>query len=386
MMRIIIYTGKGGVGKTSVAAATGVKLARAGQRTLVISTDLAHSLADSFEIPLGHTPTPVMENLWAEEINPQSELEVRWSSIYRYMVDFLKVMGIKDILAEELTMLPGMEELFSLLEVYNYYQTGEYDVLILDCPPTASTLRILSFFDAMGWYMERFFKFKRKGIKWIRNFSDTLMSIPLPEDDVFGALEEMYTKMEVTQAILADPDVTSIRLVLNPEQMVINETQRAYTYMNLYGFNVDAAIVNKILPDQVDGAFYARWQKRQMENLQIIRDTFASMDVYTLPLLDDELHGLASLQVIADQLYGGRDPLEIFHRAAPLELTKEDGGYHFEVYMPFLEKKKFDLFQKGIFIIVTVAGYKRKILLPQVLSNKAVKKAQYRDQYLHLFF
>lgn len=385
-MRIIIYTGKGGVGKTSVAAATGVKLALAGQKTLVISTDLAHSLADSYEIPLDHTPTPVMENLWAEEINPQSELENRWGSIYRYLVDFLKVMGIKDILAEELTMLPGMEELFSLLEVYHYAQTDEFDALILDCPPTASTLRTLSFFDAMGWYMERFFKLKRKGVKFIRTFSDSVMSIPLPEDDVFGALEEMYRKMEATQAILADPEMTSIRLVLNPEQMVINETQRAYTYMNLYGFNVDAAIVNKILPDQMDGAFYGRWQKRQQENLQIIRDTFGSMDIYTLPMLDDELHGLTSLRVIADQLYNGRNPLDVFHRAEPMELAKEDDGYHFRVYMPFLEKKKFDLFQKGILIIVTVSGYKRKIILPQILSNKTVKKAHYRDQYLHLFF
>lgn len=385
-MRIIIYTGKGGVGKTSVAAATGINLARSGVKTLVISTDLAHSLADSYEIPLGHTPAPVMENLWAEEINPQSELENRWSSLYRYLADLLKVMGIRDILAEELTMLPGMEELFSLLEVYNCAQTGEYGALILDCPPTASTLRILSFFDAMSWYMKRLFKLERRGIKFIRSFSDSVMGIPLPEDGLFAALEEMYRKMEATRAILADPAVTSIRLVLNPEQMVMNETQRAYMYMNLYGFNVDAAIVNRVLPGQAEGAFYARWQRRQQENLQMIRDTFPALEIYTLPMLDDELHGLASLGVIADQLYSGHNPLEVFRRSTPIEITKEDGEYHFTVYMPFLEKKKFDLYQKGILLIVTVGGFKRKLLLPQILSNKTVKRAQYRDQHLHLFF
>lgn len=385
-MRIIIYTGKGGVGKTSVAAATGVKLAKSGVKTLVISTDLAHSLADSYGIPLSHQPTQVMENLWAEELNPQTELEERWAGIYSYLVHLFKVMGIKDILAEELTLFPGMEEMFSLLEIYHHHAAGEFQALVLDCPPTASTLRLLSFFDAMGWYMEKFFKLEKKSLNFVRKFSDTVMGFPLPDNDFYDALEELYAKMAVTQEILINPELTSVRLVLNAEQMVINESQRAYTYLNLYGLNVDAVIVNKLLPENLSGAFYQNWSRRQQENLQVIRESFAPLALFTLPLLDDELQGLANLEVMAEKLYPGHTPLDCFHQEKALALAKEEAGYHLQVYMPFLDKKKFDLFQKGMLLIVTVESFKRKILLPQVLSNKSVKKAQYRDKYLHLYF
>ncbi|MCK4258446.1 MAG: ArsA family ATPase [Halanaerobiales bacterium] len=385
-MRIIIYTGKGGVGKTSVAAASGVKLSQAGVKTLVISTDLAHSLADSFDISLNHEPTPVIENLWAEEINPQSELEERWDRIYNYMVQIFKVMGIKEVFAEELNLLPGIEELFSLLEIYRHYQKGEFDVLILDCPPTASTLRLLSLFDVVGWYMERFFKIERRSTKVLRKFTDTLFNIPLPEDDVYETISEIYERMAVTKEILANPKLTSIRLVMNPEQMVINESQRAYTYLNLYGFNVDSVIVNKVLPDNLSGDFYSSWIKRQKENLEMIREIFTPLEIFTLPLLSDELKGLKNLEMISKKLYDERDPLDCFNDVKPMELEKEGDNYHFKVYVPFLEKKKFELYQKGIVLIITVGSYKRKLVLPQILSNKEVKKARYKNQYLHLYF
>lgn len=385
-MKIIIYTGKGGVGKTSVAAATGVKLANDGVKTLVISTDLAHSLADSYEVNLTHKPTQVMENLWAEELNPQTELEERWDNIYKYMVSFFKVMGIQDILAEELAVLPGIEELFSLLEIHRHHQTGEFEAIILDCPPTASTLRLLSTFDVLGWYMERFFKIKRRGVKFMRTFTSSIMEVPLPDDDVFDAVAEIYGKMEVTKDLLADPKTTSIRIVMNPEQMVMNESQRAYTYLNLYGFNVDAVVVNKLLPEDLPGDFYANWSRRQQENLEMIREIFTPLRIFNLPLISDELKGMKNLKLISKHLYSGENPLDSFIEIKPMELVKESEGYHLKVYMPFLDKKKFDLFQKGVQIILTVGSYKRKIILPQVLSNKNVVKARYRDQYLHLYF
>lgn len=385
-MKIIIYTGKGGVGKTSVAAATGVKLANAGVKTLVISTDLAHSLADSYEVNLGHKPTQVMENLWAEELNPQTELEERWDNIYKYLVHICKVMGVQDVFAEELTVLPGIEELFSLLEIHRHQQTREFEAIILDCPPTASTLRLLSIFDVLGWYMEKFFKIKRRGVKLIRTFTSSFMEVPLPDDDVFEALAEIYDKMEATKDLLADPKTTSIRIVMNPEQMVMNESQRAYTYLNLYGFNVDAVVVNKLLPEDLPGEFYANWSRRQRENLEMIKEIFTPLRVFNLPLISDELKGMENLKWISKQLYNGENPLDSFIEIKPMEITKEGEGYHLIVYMPFLDKKKFDLFQKGVQIILTIGSYKRKIILPQVLSNKNVVKARYQDQYLHLYF
>lgn len=383
-MKIIIYTGKGGVGKTSVAAATGIKLAQMGIKTLVISTDLAHSLADSYGISLSHNPTPVMENLWAEELNPQTELEEHWEEIYHYFVHLFKVMGVKDVFAEEMTLFPGMEELFSLLEIYQHYQSGKFSAIILDCPPTGSTLRLLSYFDALGWYMERFFKIEKSSIKLIRFFTDNIKDIPLPKDDFFNGIEKLYRQMEKAKEILIDPEITSVRLVMNPEQMVINESQRAYTYLNLYGLNVDAVIVNKVLPADLDGEFFLNWRKCQMKNLQLIKDIFVPLKILTMPMMSDEVKGIKSLQRIA--AYFQASPMDRYLKTTPMELNKEGDSYHFKVFMPFLEKKKFDLYQKGMLLIITVGSYKRKVLLPQVLSNKSVKDARYKGQYLHLYF
>lgn len=384
-MRILIYTGKGGVGKTSVAAATGLKLASSGVKTLVISTDLAHSLADSLEVSLSDKPTLVRENLWAEELNPQAELEGRWDKVHNYLIRFFQVMGIKDIFAEEMLLLPGMEELFTLLEIYHQYQKGQFAAIVLDFPPTASTVRLLSFFDLVGWYMKKFFHIKRKTIKVMRTFTPSVMKIPLPEDDLFDAFAEIYEKMAAVKEIMADPEITSIRLVINPEQMVINESQRAYTYLNLYGFNVDAVVVNKVLSAE-GGEFFAQWRSRQAENICAIKDIFQSVQIFTLPLMAAELKGLTNLQLLAQKLYAGVNPLACFSTTKSVELSREGSGYLFKIYMPFLEKKKFDLFQKGVFVIITVNSFKRKIILPQILSNKRIKKAYYQDKYLQLSF
>jgi len=269
-MRIIIYTGKGGVGKTSVAAATGVKLASQGIKTLVISTDLAHSLSDSFDMELNHESRKIKENLYGMELNPQTQLENKWDSIYNYMVDFLKVIGLKDVFAEELTMFPGIEELFSLMEIHDQYNNGDYQAIILDFPPTASTIRLLSFFDIVGWYMEKFFKFERRSVKVMKVFTSNIMDVPLPEDDVFEAIEDIYQKMKETKDILNNTEITSVRLVMNPEEMVINESQRAYTYLNLFGFNVDSVIINKLLPTGLTGDFYQKTFQRQQNNIEKI--------------------------------------------------------------------------------------------------------------------
>lgn len=385
-MRILIYTGKGGVGKTSIAAATGVKLAEKGIKTLVVSTDLAHSLSDSLGVDLNYQPTTILKNLDGMELNPQHQLENHWAQIYQYLVDLLKMMGIKDIFAEELTMFPGVEELFSLLEIHEQFKKKGYDVLIMDFPPTASAIRLLSFFDIIGWYMEKFFKIKKKSIKFLRTFSNSFMELPLPEEDVFTAVEEIYQKMEEVKGILTNPEITSVRLVLNPEEMVINESQRAYTYLSLYGFRVDCIIVNKLFLPEANSDFYNRILARQRSNLTRIEKIFSSQRVFTLPLICEELKGLDNLKPVSRLLYQQEDPLDSFFGGIPLAVEKEGDGYHYRVYLPFLQRDKFRLHQKGGILIVTIGDYKQKLHLPQLLSNKSIKKAQYRDSYLHLSF
>ena len=385
-MRVIIYTGKGGVGKTSTAAATGVNLADRGCKTLVISTDLAHSLSDSFGIELNHNSKKISDNLYGMELNPQTQLENKWDSIYNYLVDFMKVIGLKDVFAEELTMFPGIEELFSLMEIYDQYCHGEYQALILDFPPTASTIRLLSFFDIVAWYMEKFFKFERRSTKVIRTFTKSIMDFPLPEDDVFEAFEEIYQKMEQTKEILTNAEITSVRLVMNPEEMVINESQRAYTYLNLYGFNVDTIIVNKLLPAGLNGDFYQKTFHRQQENMKKVKNIFHSLDLFTIHLLSEELKGLDNLKEISKGIYNGQNPLTVFNQLQTVELEKEDKQYIYKLYMPFIKKEKFRIYQKGGVLILKVGSYKQKSYLPQVLSNKQVVKASYKEDFLHIYF
>ncbi len=385
-MRIIIYTGKGGVGKTSVAAATGVKLASQGIKTLVISTDLAHSLSDSFDMELNHESRKIKENLYGMELNPQTQLENKWDSIYNYMVDFLKVIGLKDVFAEELTMFPGIEELFSLMEIHDQYNNGDYQAIILDFPPTASTIRLLSFFDIVGWYMEKFFKFERRSVKVMKVFTSNIMDVPLPEDDVFEAIEDIYQKMKETKDILNNTEITSVRLVMNPEEMVINESQRAYTYLNLFGFNVDSVIINKLLPTGLTGDFYQKTFQRQQNNIEKIDNIFHSLDIFKVHLLSEELKGLANLKQISQELYYGKDPLSIFSQLQTVELKKEDSQYIYKLFMPFIKKEKFSIYQKGGVLILKVGSYKQKSYLPQVLSNKDIVKANYKDEYLYIHF
>lgn len=385
-MRIIIYTGKGGVGKTSVAAATGVKLASMGVKTLVISTDMAHSLSDSFNFDLGYKTTKIRENLFGLELNPQTQLEENWDSIYNYMVDFFKVMGLRDVFAEELSMFPGIEELFSLIEIHDQYIIGDYQALVLDFPPTAASIRLLSLFDVVGWYMERFFNLKRRSVKVLKTFTDTFMEMPLPEDDVFTAFAEIYHKIEETKHILSDSKKTSVRLIMNPEEMVVNESQRAYTYLNLYGFNVDTVIVNKLLPRNSREEFYNKIVTRQQRVLGDIENIFSSLPVFKLPQLSDELKGITSLEVIANKLYKNKNPLDVFYHKKTVKLERKDNSYLFKIFMPFIKKDKFNIYQKGGMLILKVGSYKQKIYLPQILSNKAVKKASYNNDYIQLIF
>lgn len=256
-MRIIIYTGKGGVGKTSVAAATAVKLAKQGQRTLVLSTDAAHSLADSLGTAIGPDPVPISENLWGQEVNSLRETERNWGAVQGWLTGLLDKAQLSDITTEEMLVFPGMEELFSLLQIKEHAMSGQFDVMVVDCAPTGETLRLLSYPNVLNWWLEKIFPTERKLIKLVRPVAKIVNKVELPSDDVLDSVEQLARGLEEMQRIVLDPEITSVRIVVNPEKMVLAEAKRSFTYLNLFGFNTDAIIVNRVLPDEAGEGFFA---------------------------------------------------------------------------------------------------------------------------------
>src|SRR5438045_3569255 len=266
-MRILLFTGKGGVGKTTVAAATAVRAAAAGQRTLIMSTDPAHSLADSFDIPLGPKTRSIGENLWAEQIDAQERLEANWRDIQEFVIAFLNWAGVDAIEAEELSVIPGLDEIFSLTDVKRHVDSGRFDFLVIDCAPTAETLRLLSLPEVMNWYIERIFPVERRVVKTIRPLLSRITSMPIAEDRVFGAVERLHRNLDAVRRILNDETRSSVRLVVNPEKLVISEARRTYTYLSLFGYRVDAVICNRIIPDDVCDPYFCKWHAIQVEHV-----------------------------------------------------------------------------------------------------------------------
>ncbi|MEA2058493.1 MAG: TRC40/GET3/ArsA family transport-energizing ATPase, partial [Actinomycetota bacterium] len=286
-MRVVLVTGKGGVGKTTVAAATAIRAADRGHRTLVMSTDPAHSLADAYQVALGDAPTEVATDLAAQQIDSQQRLEESWGAVRDYLTEIFDWSGLQGIEAEELTVFPGMDELFSLATVRDHVHSGRYDAIIVDCAPTAETLRLLSLPDVMAWYMEKMFPIGRKLARVIRPVMGRVSSMPVADEQVFDSVAQFYERLDGIREILADPEVTSARLVMNPEKMVIAEARRTYTYLGLFGYAVDAAIVNRVLPDTVADPYFKRWHEIQAEHLESVEEGFADVDIRRLRLFDE---------------------------------------------------------------------------------------------------
>jgi arsenite-transporting ATPase len=385
-LRVLVYTGKGGVGKTSVAAATGLRSARLGHRTIVLSTDAAHSLGDSYQCRLGPEPTKLADNLWAQEIDALHEMERNWGKIQDYLGRLLSLPGMNQIAVEELTVFPGTEELFSLLEICRHVRGGAYDVIIVDCAPTGETLRLLSYPDVLRWWMDRIFPMQRRAMKVLRPMAQSLLSVPLPTDDVFEATQALFNEISFVHQVLADTATSSVRLVLTPESMVISEARRSFTYLNLFGFRTDAVIVNRVVPDEVTDDYFRRWKASQEKQLHKVEEAFGPVPILLVPLYGEEVLGLDMLDKMGRACFGDRDPTGIFFARWPQTIVRSGGLTTLTVLLPFVAKGEIDVTRVGAELVVNVGDRRRTILLPRSLAGRELVKARFEDDLLKMDF
>jgi len=385
-MRVILYTGKGGVGKTSVAAATAVRCAQLGYRTLVISTDAAHSLGDSLDVEIGDRPVEVAPNLWAQEVNALHELENHWDRIHDYFTALFASQGVDDIVAEELATPPGMEEVASLMWIKHHQRAALYDVLVVDCAPTGETLQLLAFPDVARWYLNRIFPIERKVMKVARPMVQPFVSIPLPSDDLFGSVKELLLDLEGMKKVLADPKNCTVRLVLNLEKMVVKEAQRAFTYLSLYDYLTDLVVVNRVLPDEVTDDYFKSWRAVQKRYDKVVETAFAPVPILRTKLFDHEVVGVDALSEMGESIFGDRDPAEIYYHSVPQRITKQGNDYELMLHLPFVSKHDIDLTCREDELFVTVGPYKREISLPRSLRGRPVRGARLEEGTLHVTF
>jgi arsenite-transporting ATPase len=385
-VRVLLVTGKGGVGKTTVAAATAVHAADMGYRTLVMSTDPAHSLADAFQLDFGDHPSQVTPHLAAQQINSQQRLEESWGEVRDALTEFFDWSGLKGIEAEELTVFPGMEEIFSLVSVRDHVRSGDYDLVVVDCAPTAETLRLLSLPEVLSWYMEKMFPIGRRVAKVVRPVWTKVTTMPMADDKVFEAVARFYDRLDGIREILSDPEVTSARLVMNPEKMVIAEARRTYTYLGLFGYVVDAAVVNRVLPATVTDSYFARWREIQKEHLGAVEEGFADVAIQHLRLFDEEMVGLERLRTVGQELYGERDPTDRFSTGRPFRVEDKGEDVVLVVAVPFAERGDVDVMRHGNELVLTVGPYRRSIILPDSLSRRHVRRAQLHGGGLRITF
>lgn len=382
-MRIIFHTGKGGVGKTTVSASTAYKCARNGKRTLVISTDPAHSLSDSLGITLKSEPTKIAENLWGQEVNVLDEIREHWGELQKYMSSLLITKGFEDIVADELAIAPGMEELSSLFQLNQYAKSGEFDVIIIDCAPTGESVRFLTLPDIVDWYVSKLFSVTRTAVGFIRPLVKGTML--LPDDNVFNSIEKLLKQIAEVKDTVNNPDITSVRIVLNPEKMVLKESQRAFSYFNLYGYNVDAIICNKILPKISDPVF-SSWNTLQSTYLEEIDSSFSPIPILKNRMLETEAVGLDLLKMIGDEIYGDKDPSEIMFREQLQKIRKEGDAYILAIYLPLVEKEKFNLKKKNDDFVIEIGNFRKNLILPRTLANLEPSDANFVDGYLEIKF
>jgi len=372
-MRLILMTGKGGVGKTSMAAATGLRCAELGYRTLVLSTDPAHSLADSFDTGLSHQPKKVCDNLWGAELDVLEELAYNWGSVKRYITEVLQARGMDGVQAEELAILPGMDEIFGLVRVFRHHKEGQYDVLIIDSAPTGTALRLLSIPEVGGWYMRRLYKPLEKVAVYLRPLVEPvfrpLAGFSLPDKAMMDLPYEFYGQIEALGRILTDHTVSSVRLVTNPEKMVIKESLRAQAYLSLYNIAIDMVISNRIIPDEVVDPYFQYWKENQKIYRQEIIDNFRPLPVKEVPLYSREICGMATLEKLKETLYGDEDPSQVYYHRNTYQIIQADDGFRLELYLPGLPDEKIELSKSGDELNIRIGNHRRNMVLPQSLAT-----------------
>jgi arsenite-transporting ATPase len=388
-LRIIIYTGKGGVGKTSIAAATAHRCADLGYRTIVLSTDAAHSLADSLDVQLGPEPVKVRDKLWAQEINPLHEMERNWGLIRDFLIEVLAWQGHNDITTEEMAVIPGTEELFSLIQIKHHHDSGDFDVIIVDAAPTGETLRLLSLPDALHWWLEKIFPTLRSVMKLARPVLGKVTNLPLASDDVFGSLEDILDRLNKVRDIIGDPNISSARIVVNLERMVIREAQRSLTYLNLFGYNVDAVMINRVLtPEVIDRSPARAYVAEKQENYrQQVSDSFSPLPLFPAKQFEQEMVGEEMLRKLGVELFGEKgDPSEFFFKGQAQQIVKKGDTYVMTLKLPFATEDDVKLMQTGDDLIVEVGWHRRSIVLPTALARCTATDAIFSGDTLEITF
>lgn len=391
-MRIIFFAGKGGVGKTSVAAATGIRAAERGRRTIIMSLDVAHSLSDIFDLERGlldlnrGNPYQVGEKLWIQELDIQEEVTKNWKDIHRYLSLLLNTTGLDEILAEELAILPGMEEVSLLLYINRYVKEEAFDVIILDCAPTGESIRFISIPTALEWYIKKIFKMERTLAKYVGPIARKVYDIPIPGEEYFDAIEHLFERLRGVDQILVDPEITSVRLVTNPEKIVLKETQRAFMYFCLYRMNIDAVIMNRLLPSDVTDAYFQSWRENQKRYFEKAEDYFHPVPILPVNLFKGEILGYDRLRDLASEIYGDTNPMDRFFAGEPYELSKNDGAYELRMKLPFASRQNVELSKVSDELIIRVGGFKRHLLLPRQVAASPSVKAKLEGKHLTIFF
>lgn len=385
-MRVLLFTGKGGVGKTSVAAATAVRAAKLGHRTMVISTDPAHSLGDSLDVELGQSATRVAANLWAHEVSGLHEMERHWQKLHDYATKVFATQGLDDVVAEEVANPPGMDEVASLMWIKHYAERDDHDLLVVDCAPTGETLQLLMFPDAARWWLEKIFPWQRRALKVARPVLQRVVDVPLPNDEVMASLQDLVLDIEGMKKVLVDTSVTSVRLVLNLEKMVIKEAKRAFTYLSLFGYVTDAVIVNRRLPAQVSDPLLRSWSDIHQRYAREVEQSFQPLPIFQVPLFAEEVVGERMLMKMGEAIYGSADPSQKFYEGSSQRMQKEGSDYVLALRVPFADKEAIDLSRQDGELFVTLGNYRRQISLPRVLASRQTLGAKIEDGELKIRF
>ena len=385
MTRILLYTGKGGVGKTSIAAATAVLTADRGSRTIVLSTDIAHSLGDAFDTKLGPEPGEIAPNLWAQEPDVYFNIGRYWRTIQTYMTDLFSWRGLDAVMAEEMTVLPGMDELGNLLWIADHVESGKFDLIVVDAAPTGETLRLLSLPEASRWWVDRIAPIGRRVSRLSRPVLERMIGVPVPRDEVFAAAERLLARLDLVHRLLADPDQSSIRLVLALEKLAIVEARRSFTYFHLFGYPSDLVVCNRVLPSTVDG-YFAGLRQTQQGYLPAVEGDFAPVPVRTVPFFDREVVGIGGLREIGQALFGTDDPAGFFYRGRPYRIRARAAGHVLEVALPFTSREEVGLSRDGDELVISVGSWRRTLVLPRALVDAPTTGAKMDDGILQIEF